>query len=930
VGYDRPRSQGFFVSIQDFRRLDSTASIEADVCVIGSGPAGWTVAAELAESGLKVLVLESGGALQSGGECIEPEYEALNLTEDVGAPLFNGRRRTLGGTPEYKGWGSRCRALDDIDYQARPWVAESGWPIDAQAVAPFLDRASRVLGAGPHLPDSQNRAGVVKLGLDPERLQPIWWNFGQDSAGGTVRFARLFRTHRLQNLRVLTHATVTHLNVDPAGRRVVSADVSDLDGKRGMVVARAFVLCAGGVENARILLYSNRQLTGGLGNTHDLVGRYLIDHPRDLNMAITFDPGEASKVYRLFGPFHLDSGDGPRAFVAGLGLSDEIQRREQLLNCAAWPVEEISDDDPTRAAARLLRGRSDHVAKDLRLTASGIGRIMGGAYARGVASQPIRRKVAKIGLVVGSEQIPHPDSRVTLSDRKDCLDLPIARTDWRVSAEERASQAFLARTIQRAFERAGLPTARLADWVLAEDPGDVRLSDGCHPSGTTRMADDPRRGVVDANCKVHGLAGLYVAGSSIFPTNGHANPTLPIVALAMRLAHHLGETLEPGPAITTAGRSEAPTVAEAPDGPAGKRVAVTGASGFIGARLVETLVEQGATVTCLTRGPAPERLLRTGAEVCVIDLTDPVALDAALEGIDWIFHCAYDAHDNDWNFKTLRALTQCCCRNRRRRLVHVSSFVVYDFPAAGSLTEETIATTETQGYARIKLDLETELLRAVKLEGVAAAIVQPTLVYGPGSRPWTVEPVNMLRYGTVVLPDRGEGLCNAVFVDDVVDAMILAAGSPSAIGERFLISGDPVSWKDFYEGMARAAGLKGPSYVPAAEIVRANSTKAKLLRLLRNPDLLLRQLARRRQARAALDAAIKVLPRGLRDQIGTQLYGPLSRRRGHVHLPNPGHLSFLQSEAIVTSARARDRLGYRPKFDLESGLQITGRFLGDL
>ena len=104
--YKRGRVQaGVVMAVHDFRRLDDHQSLDADICIVGSGPAGWALAEELGDCGLSVLVLESGGALESGEEQIEPDAEALSATRDIGHPLFNGRRRTLGGTPEAAGWG---------------------------------------------------------------------------------------------------------------------------------------------------------------------------------------------------------------------------------------------------------------------------------------------------------------------------------------------------------------------------------------------------------------------------------------------------------------------------------------------------------------------------------------------------------------------------------------------------------------------------------------------------------------------------------------------------------------------------------------------------------------------------------------------------------------------------------------------------------
>jgi choline dehydrogenase-like flavoprotein len=141
------------------------------------------------------------------------------------------------------------------------------------------------------------------------------------------------------------------------------------------------------------------------------------------------------------------------------------------------------------------------------------------------------------------EQRPDPDSRLSLSDRTDCLGLPIARLDWRISDQERETVATFGNLICKEFQRIGLANPKLADWAKHRRLDDSRFVDVCHPTGTTRMASDARSGVVDTHCQVHGTEGLYIAGSSVFPTTGHANPTLMIVALAIRLADRLKQTL---------------------------------------------------------------------------------------------------------------------------------------------------------------------------------------------------------------------------------------------------------------------------------------------------------------------------------------------------------------------------------------------------
>lgn len=478
--------------------------------------------------------------LESGGLAVDPETDALNQTEDVGQKLFNGRTRVLGGTSLV--WNGRCIPFDDIDLEHRPWVDRSGWPFKASDIAADVDRASAHLGVGPYSDGGKRlpmpEGLLPRPAVDPALIRSTWWE-----NPAYLNFGRIVTERRSANLWVLLRATVTHLTTSPNGGRIESVEATDADGRRHTIQARAVVLCAGGIENARILLYSDRVNPVGIGNEHGLVGRFLMDHPRDFELIAQVDVADADRFRDLFGPYRLDNPRGRHDFSYGFALSPEKQRADALLNAAAWPYEVLAEDDPFQGAKRLVKGPRDHAFRDL-------GRVIGqsrlfaqAAHARFVKRQRIRRKAERIGFLIASEQLPDPDSRVQLGSGRDAFGLPVARVDWRINEREARSQAVLAELIAAEFARLGLPRIRLSDWVRDKQYLQGNFVDGCHPSGTTRMAESPRDGVVDPSCAVHGVDGLFVAGSSVFPTAGHANPTLMIVALAVRLARHLREQL---------------------------------------------------------------------------------------------------------------------------------------------------------------------------------------------------------------------------------------------------------------------------------------------------------------------------------------------------------------------------------------------------
>ena len=528
------------MSIDDLRAIDDDLPIETDLCIIGTGPAGWAIAEELGGTDLRILMLESGG------RTVDPDVSVLNEIEDVGRKTFNGRERVLGGTSRV--WGGRCIPFDDIDYERRPWVPRSGWPFSARSVAPYVNRASEHLGSGPYY-EAWARRGAPRPpsslpAVNEDLMAPTWW---EDPA--YIDFGTVLTMRKHPNVWVLTRATVTHLNTASNGREIESVEVTDANGKRRTVHARAVVLCAGGIENPRVLLFSNRVQPQGLGNDRDLVGRYLMDHPRDFELIARVDLADTERFRSVFGPFKVDNQRGRHDFSYGFSLSPERQRAEGLLNTAAWPYKNNAPDDPFDAIDRLRKGPRDRPLADALMVMRHPGLLARAVHAKQVKRQKVRRKVDRIGFLIASEQLPDPESRVELGQTKDHLGQPIGRVTWRTSDLEGVSQAALARSIASEFERLGLPKIILADWVRESRYGDANFVDGCHPSGTTRMADDPAEGVVDANCQVHGVERLYVAGSSVFPTDGHANPTLMIVALAVRLAEHLKAKLSTKAAV---------------------------------------------------------------------------------------------------------------------------------------------------------------------------------------------------------------------------------------------------------------------------------------------------------------------------------------------------------------------------------------------
>lgn len=361
----------------------------------------------------------------------------------------------------------------------------------------------------------------------------------------------------------------------------------------------------------------------------------------------------------------------------------------------------------------------------------------------------------------------------------------------------------------------------------------------------------------------------------------------------------------------------------------GARVVVTGATGFVGSRLVERLVAAGAVVRCLVRGYASAaRLARLPVEIRRVDLADAAAVEDATRDAALVFHLAYDWGSAAQNLAGTRNLVAAARLHGIERLVYVSTFSVYDPVPDGELDEGAPDGDRSGEYTRVKLDGEQEVLRAAREKGLRGTVLQPTIVYGPFSRPWTIDPAEMLLHGTVVLPDNGEGLCNALYVEDLVDALMLAAREERAIGERFLVSGPaPVTWGRFYEGMAAALGAKGPQFWSPGEISKRNSgLRRKATVLASDPARLVRVAARLPVARKVVGLSARVLPESLTGPVAS-LFAPPRTSRAGLHVPSPGQVRFFSARPVVDSGKARRLLGYRPRYDFEAGMRPTAAYL---
>jgi choline dehydrogenase-like flavoprotein len=523
--------------LSDARTVSSGTTLDYDVCIVGGGAAGITVAVELMGTPVRVCLLESGGLVP------DQATQQLYRGESVGHPYYPldvPRLRYFGGTTNH--WSGDCRPLERSDLDVRSWVPESGWSLTYEEIESVYPRAHEILDLGPHdySPEHWSYGRARALNFDSSQIVT---RVSQFSA--PTRFGGKFRAdlERAANVHVFLNANATEIADSRKDRG--SVRVACLSGTRFTIRARAVVMAAGGIENARLLLASTADGARGLGNDRDLVGRFFMDH-LSLETGLIVPAAQDLSMFDLYELPARRLNAGPRGVPtkAYLVFTAETMRRLSILNVSAimsraWLPP--SQESPAYHALQRAIARPSRLWSQIKTMIEGWDDVVSGLYWKAFEqARPLRLYTVRFM----TEQAPNRDSRVTLGNARDALGVPVAKLDWRLNELDYHSIRMASRQLAVELGRSGL--GRMQPWCAHETDEEIdrRITAGAHHMGTTRMHSDPSRGVVDTQCRVHGTRNVYVASSSVFPTAGHAAPTITIVALAIRLARHLRAVLE--------------------------------------------------------------------------------------------------------------------------------------------------------------------------------------------------------------------------------------------------------------------------------------------------------------------------------------------------------------------------------------------------
>ncbi|QHI98448.1 FAD-dependent oxidoreductase [Xylophilus rhododendri] len=533
--------------------------LETDICIVGAGIAGISMALRLAARGRRILLLESGHL--GYDEATQALYRGSVADENLHSPPDKYRQRRFGGASAI--WGGRCMPFDPLDFDARPHVPHSGWPIGYETLEPYYRDANRLAEAGTFEYDAERAFGPEAAPMIRGFGSEVLRTDGIERFSCPTNFAARYR-QRLEladDIQVLLGANCTGIGLDAAGTRVRGVEVATLAGRRFCVTPRQTVLAMGGLETARLLLASRDVVPAGIGNQHDVVGRYYMCHIAGNvgTLAVQGEPdrvrhgyerspegiycrrrlsltaaeqsrlGVANMVARLHFPRITDPAHGS-AVLSGLFMARQLISYEY--------GKRLKDSAP-----QSLSSRARHLWNIVSGPLDTSGFLWHWLTRRSLAvrkfpSVILRNRHNRFSLEVHGEQMPHPDSRVTLGDEVDALGMPRIRIDWRYSPADIESVRNTLKAFQREFARSGIASFDYDDRQLEQDLTRFGAYGG-HHIGTARMGLDPRSSVVDANCKVHSVGNLFIAGSAVFPTSSQANPTLTLLALSLRLADHL-------------------------------------------------------------------------------------------------------------------------------------------------------------------------------------------------------------------------------------------------------------------------------------------------------------------------------------------------------------------------------------------------------
>lgn len=529
--------------------------LKSDICIIGGGPAAISIALELKNLGKSITILTGGTWKETGFN--QDLHKGLIAKGSSHEPLEYNRRRQFGGGTA--AWGGRCLPFEPIDFEKREWIKNSGWPFSYEEILPYFKKASALTKSGKFNfnIDSDEKKREIIPGMDNEALDST----AIERWSPPINFAREFESElrNADNIHIYLDAHVLKIGTDTDAESISYVQAT-MDGKKFSVSADKFILAAGGLENPRLLLASKSEHhPKGIGNKNDNVGRYYMAHVEGIYAELCFnDPSQIVTEYEK---------DKEGVYIRRRWwLTDKAQKKYNLGNTIFFlenPTEENGHTGALFSSVVIAKSLLSVIKqKSFKNVSPKLSKHIWNFLKKGwkeipdIISKSLKRREARRlpsilpaansrywGVFFQAEQSPIRESRVTISEKEfDSLGMPRLEADIKIAPEDIESVVKAHNLFIEQFKKSNAGTYIYTEKGLRkflDKKIKNNFTSAAHQLGTTRMSDSELTGVVDSNSKVYGIKNLYIAGSSIFPTGGHANPTLTLLATSLRLADHL-------------------------------------------------------------------------------------------------------------------------------------------------------------------------------------------------------------------------------------------------------------------------------------------------------------------------------------------------------------------------------------------------------
>lgn len=494
-----------------------------DFTIIGAGAAGILLSIKLSQRGKKVLVIESGHFEE------DEDRQSLNTIEQTGKLLGTaiwGRKRAVGGTTI--AWGGQSMPFAPVDFSKRAWVANSGWPLQYEDLEPYYPAANQFMNidALDYEDDILRLLHLERPAFDKGKA---WYHFAKWAP--EPNFRKLHGSELAEKVTVVYNAVLTKINLD-GRKRVDTITVSNFRDNSVDIPVQTLIIAAGGIETNRILLGNNHQIPSGIGSDHGWLGKCFMEHPCiDVGIIKTDQPYKLQSFFNT----HIAK---KRRYSIRLSTPEKFQREFSLLNGSASIMFDYSNEafDPYLEVKNFLKTKQLSGFKGLLSNAAAY-RLSAKAL---LTDKFFYKHGARARFVMMLEQEPLTDSFIALGEQKDRFGMNLAKINWKISKMTWNTVLSFSAVLRDEFRRLSFGELTPHPHVTPDNEDwESCLTDVNHHMGGTRMSDTPENGVVNKNLQVWGHENLFVCSSSVYPTGSHSNPTLTLLALALRLVDFL-------------------------------------------------------------------------------------------------------------------------------------------------------------------------------------------------------------------------------------------------------------------------------------------------------------------------------------------------------------------------------------------------------